>query len=265
MPVNVLFVGDIVGEVGLQFATDTIPQLRETLSADFVIANGENIYEGKGIRPADAQALFDAEVDVITSGNHVWERWQSKKVLESNTNVLRPVNYPPGNAGNGVVTVTDSQGQSLTVVNAQGRTFMADIDCPFRALDDILDEVKGRDPVIVDFHAEATAEKIAMGWYLNGRVAAVLGTHTHAPTADAQVLPGGTAYITDVGMTGPYKSVIGMKIRPAIDRFVYKTPFQYRVAERDLRLAGALVSIDRETGLARGIDQILHPPFPRTV
>ena len=259
--INILIVGDLVGTPGLQAAEQYIPELIQQHQVGFTVVNGENVYDGKGIRASDAEAIFGAGADVITSGNHVWEKWQTKKVLAEHSDVLRPLNYPPGNVGSGFCIKDLENGLSIGVLNLQGRTFMPDIDCPFRTADWALRKM-GEIPIIVDFHAEATAEKIAMGWYLDGRVSAVVGTHTHVPTADAQILPKGTAYLTDLGMTGPYDSVIGMVKEEAIKRFVYRTPFKYQTASDDIRLCGVLVKLDRTTGKAVAIQQIIHPSFP---
>lgn len=261
---RVLMVGDIVGEIGLQALRERLPGLIEQYGADFVIVNGENTYEGKGLRPADADAIFRSGAHVITSGNHVWERWQSKEVLANNRNVLRPLNYPRENAGYGFVVYTIADGTKFGVINLQGRTYMQPIDCPFRGIDWALSKI-GHDTraIIVDFHAEATAEKMAMGWHLDGRVSAVIGTHTHVQTNDARILPGGTAFLTDVGMTGPYDSVIGMKKEVAIRRFVTQTPHKFELAEGDVRLSAVYLEIDTESGKAVAIEPIASPSFVR--
>ncbi len=257
---RILFVGDVVGDAGLEYLERTLPGIRRTESPDLVIVNGENVYEGKGIRPSDANRICDAGADVITTGNHVWEKWQSKKVLTERPNVLRPENYPPGNVGSGTFRM-QVLGRDVLVVNLQGRTFLPEIDCPFRAVDRILERVDRSTVVLIDFHGEATAEKIAFARYVDGRASLVVGTHTHVPTSDAQIFPGGTAYITDLGMTGPYDSVIGMKVEPAINRFVYRTPFRYESATDDPRLCGVIVEVETDTIGARSIRQIISPPF----
>ena len=260
--ITVLLVGDVVGETGLAFLGQTLPSLIEEHAAEFVIVNGENVCQGKGLRPADATAIFRAGAHVITSGNHIWERWQSKDVLVNNRNVLRPLNYPRENVGFGYFLHTLPGGKKIAVVNLQGRTFLPSIDCPFRTADWVVDKIRpDAKAIIVDFHAEATAEKMALGWYLDGRVSAIIGTHTHVQTNDARLLPGGTAFLTDVGMTGPYDSVIGMKKDPAIKRFLMQTPHKFEVAEGDLRLAAVLMRIDVETGKAVSIRQFMVPEF----
>lgn len=263
--VNIILVGDLVGTPGLEAAATYLPKLKEEYQIEFAIVNGENVYDGKGIRPSDAETIFKAGADVITSGNHVWERWQSKKVLADNPDVLRPLNYPQGNIGYGFTTKDLPKGGKIAVLNLQGRTFMADIDCPFRGADFALRKIGPGVPIIVDFHAEVTAEKMALAWYLDGKVTAVIGTHTHVQTADARILPNGTAFLTDVGMTGPYDSVIGMKKEAAINRFLYKTPYQYETAEGDVRLCAVVIGMDRETGKARTIKPLALPSFPTSI
>lgn len=261
---HVLFVGDIVGDVGLGALQQHLPPLIERLSADFVIVNGENTCDGKGLRPSDAAAIFGAGAHVITSGNHVWERWQSKDVLARERNVLRPLNYPRENVGRGFTVVTLDDGVSIGVLNIQGRTYMQPIDCPFKGADWAIEKMREEtSTIIVDFHAEATAEKGAMACYLDGRVAAVLGTHTHVQTADARILPGGTAFITDVGMTGPYDSVIGMKKDVAIRRFILQTPHKFELASDDPRLSAVLLTVDTANGHAISIAPITVPSFDR--
>lgn len=259
---NVILVGDLVGTPGLNALEQYLPGLIGEHNIEFAIVNGENVCDGKGIRPSDAEAIFAAGAHVITSGNHIWERWQSKKVLAENSDVLRPLNYPRGNVGHGFVVKPLASGGKIAVLNLQGRTFMADIDCPFRAADFALEKIGPGIPVIVDFHAEVTAEKMAIAWYLNGRVSAVIGTHTHVQTADGRILSGGTGFLTDVGMTGPYDSVIGMKKEPAINRFLYKTPYQYETAEGDVRLCAVVLGLDRHSGNTRMIRPITIPSFP---
>ncbi len=257
---KVLMVGDIVGAAGLTCLEERLPRLKLQLGPDLTIVNGENTCEGKGIRPSDANAIFSAGADVITSGNHVWERWQSKKTLTEKERVLRPYNYPSGNVGTGICSL-EVTGRTVLVANLQGRTFMPDIDCPFRAIDRILSKVDDETVVIVDFHAEATAEKIAFGRYVDGRVALVVGTHTHVPTNDAQIFPRGTGFLTDLGMTGPYDSVIGMKTSIAIDRFLSMTPHKYESAEGEPRLCGVFAEIDDETSVVNSIATVTDPPF----
>lgn len=265
MPLKrVLLVGDIVGELGLGLLRQHLPELIEQHAADFVIVNGENTHEGKGFRPSDVDQMFKAGAHVITSGNHVWERWQSKDVLGSNRNVLRPLNYPRDNVGYGYVVFTLDDGTKIGVINLQGRTYMQPIDCPFRGADWAVGRIEQETKaIVVDFHAEATAEKMALGWYLDGRVSAIVGTHTHVQTNDARILPGGTAFLTDVGMTGSYNSVIGMDKEVAIRRFLYQTPHKFQLAEGDGRLSAVYLEIDTESGKARAIRTISLPEFQR--
>lgn len=260
---RVLMVGDLVGEVGLATMKQHLPPLIERYAADFVIVNAENVCEGKGIRPSDAETVFKSGAHVITSGNHVWERWQSKEVLSTNRNVLRPLNYPPGNAGYGFVQQTLADGTKVGVLNLQGRTYMPTIDCPFRAADWALGKMEESQVIIIDFHAEATAEKMALAWHLDGKVSAVVGTHTHVQTNDARILTNGTAFLTDVGMTGPYDSVIGMRKDVAIKRFITQTPHKFELADGEPRLSAVYLEIDRETGQAHHIEPISVPAFTR--
>jgi hypothetical protein len=215
------------------------------------VVNGENVWDGKGINEQEAAVLFHAGAHVITTGNHIWENWKSRPLLASNPKVLRPFNYPRENPGRGYVTFTVGEGISVTVLQLQGRVFMQPIDCPFRAADYILPKIAETSSIIlVDFHADATAEKVAMGWHLNGRVSAMFGTHTHIQTNDARVLSGGTAYITDVGMSGPYDSVVGMAKDVALKRMMLQTAHKYETAKGDYRVCGAMVRIDADTGKA---------------
>ncbi|HVZ40839.1 MAG TPA: TIGR00282 family metallophosphoesterase [Candidatus Kapabacteria bacterium] len=261
---HVLMVGDIVGEIGLRLLGEHLPPLIKRYNADFVIVNGENTHEGKGFRTSDVDAIFRAGAHVITSGNHVWERWQSKDVLASNRNVLRPLNYPRENPGYGYVVFTLDDGTKFGVVNLQGRTYMQPIDCPFRGADWAVGRIaQETHSIIVDFHAEATAEKMALAWHLDGRVSAVIGTHTHVQTNDARILPGGTAFLTDVGMTGPYDSVIGMKKEVAIRRFMTQTPHKFELAENDGRLSAVYLEVDTASGKAVAIEPISVPEFVR--
>ena len=262
---NVLFIGDVVGTSGLALVTKMLKSLNEKYEADFTIVNGENIAEGKSLTKKHAQELFDAGTHVITSGNHVWDRWDSRGLLAEDRRILRPANYPRENAGSGITIQTAKNGVRVGVLNLQGRTYMQTIDCPFKtsnwALEKILPETQ---VVIVDFHAEATAEKEAMGRYLDGKVSAVLGTHTHVQTADAQIFPQGTAYLTDVGMSGPYDSVVGMRTDIAIRRFIYQTPFKYEVAKDEVRIAGVALTIDIASGQALKIEPFMFPEFAKT-
>ncbi|MDZ7360719.1 MAG: TIGR00282 family metallophosphoesterase [candidate division KSB1 bacterium] len=255
--VTVLFIADIFGKPGLTITAQLLPGLREKYQPDLIVANGENGADGKGQNERVAQQFFDLGIDVVTGGNHIWDNAGVYKVWHKEQHVLRPANYPPGNAGRGSIVVQARNGVSIGVINLQGRTYMYPIDCPFRAADEILRHLNRKTRIVlIDFHAEATAEKMAFAWYLDGRVSAIIGTHTHVPTADERVLPGGTAYITDAGMTGPYDSVIGMRKEIAIKRFMRQIPFHFEPAEGDVRLCAVVIKIDRQTGKAWHIERL---------
>jgi metallophosphoesterase (TIGR00282 family) len=247
-------IGDVIGEPGRKAISSLVPGLRREFSIDIVIANGENMAGGFGITPDTAQELIDSEVDVITSGNHIWKHKEIVPYINEEWPLIRPANYPPGAPGRGHIRL----GNTL-VLNLMGRVFMSPLDCPFRTVDQVLQEVNGTNPpkvIIVDFHAEATSEKQAMAWYLNGRVSAVVGTHTHVATADARILPEGTAYVTDVGMTGPYNSVIGSDIRAVLDGFITQMPQRFTVPKGPVILNSVLVDMDEEKGVATNIQRI---------
>ncbi len=259
---NILFIGDINGKPGLTLVSSIIKQYIQKYQLDFIVANGENLTEGKGISEEDAKALFDLGINVITTGNHLWDRWQAKALLSKERNLLRPLNYPRENPGNGLVVYDLKEKGQVGVVNLQGRTYMQSIDDPFKAADWAISKLANDTKVIlIDIHAEATAEKMALAWHLDGRVSAVFGTHTHIPTADARILPNGTAYITDVGMSGPYDSVIGMKKEVAIRRFLFQTPYKFELAEHDVRMCAVYVQVDAETGKSTKIESIVFPAF----
>ena len=239
---RILFVGDIVGQAGRRLLKPALRALRDRYAPHLVVANGENAAGGTGITPATADEIFRAGVDVITTGNHVWNRREILPYLEASERLLRPANYPNPAPGSGVCRVETAAGASVAVINLIGRVFMGQFEDPFRTADRLLDELDGAvDLVFVDFHAEATSEKVAMGWYLDGRVAAVVGTHTHVATADERILPGGTAYITDLGMTGAFDSVIGVEKSEVLERFLSQRPVKFSAASGDARLCGALI------------------------
>lgn len=264
--ITLLFVGDIVGNVGLNAVQMFLPSFVQKYDVDIVIANGENAMEGKSISEKQSQQLFDLGVAIITSGNHIWEKWHIPKLLATEPRLLRPANYPRDNAGRGYAVVDVGVKGKVGVLNLQGRTYMSDIDCPFRTADWAIERLKEQTNIIfVDMHAEATAEKLAMGWHLDGRVSAVVGTHTHVQTADARILPGGTAFLTDVGMTGPYDSVLGMRKDIALRRFIRQTPHKFEMATDDVHLSAALVRIDPVSGNAISIKAITFPEFVNDV
>lgn len=246
----ILAIGDVMGKPGRQAVNKLLPGLRQQYGLDLVIANGENVAGGLGLTYATAKELLNAGVDVLTSGNHIWAEKEIIPYLDGELPVLRPLNYPPGVPGRGYIVA----GQVM-VVNLIGRTFMANFDCPFRAMDGLLGEHK-TPVIIVDFHAEATSEKVAMGRYLDGRVSAVLGTHTHVGTIDAQLLPHGTAYVTDIGMTGPIDSVIGDDAEAVLRRFLTMMPHRLSVGRGKTVLNAILVRVDDRNGKATSIERI---------
>jgi hypothetical protein len=247
--VRLLFLGDIVGSCGRDAVVALVPELRDELALDYVVANGENVAGGKGITQAAAQQLFRCGVDVITGGNHTFQHKEVYSYLDATDTITRPLNYPPGVPGHGIARVGD-----LAVINLIGRTFMGqDCDDPFRAADAALAEVASARYVLVDFHGEATSEKQAMGWYLDGRVTAVIGTHTHVPTADQRILHKGTAFCSDAGMCGARDSVIGDRIEPVIHRFLTQMPTRLSAADGTAVVNGLVVDADPETGRARSI------------
>lgn len=248
----ILAIGDIIGKPGRRAVSKLLPGIRQESGVDLVIANGENVAGGLGLTSATARELFDAGVDVLTSGNHIWAEKEIIPYLDGEMPILRPLNYPPGVPGRGYLINSQAM-----VVNLIGRTFMSNFDCPFRAMDKLLVEVKPKPPVIiVDFHAEATSEKIALGRYLDGRVSAVLGTHTHVGTIDAELLPGGTAYVTDIGMTGPDDSIIGDDVEAVIHRFLTMIPYRLSVGKGKTILNAILIRLDEDSGRAISIDRI---------
>lgn len=252
---RILFVGDIVGKGGRRVLREQLQSLQSSHQVDFTIVNVENAAGGFGVTPRIAQEVLNLGVDVMTSGNHIWDQKDIYPYLDQEAKLLRPANYPPGLPGSGVITTHSLIGVPVAVVNLQGRVFMPNIDCPFQTVDKILDRISGEVPVVVvDFHGEATSEKMAMGWFLDGRVSALVGTHTHVPTADARVLPGGTAYITDVGMSGSYQSVIGMSRQGALKRFLSGLPGRLKPETSLPRLSSAILDIDPSNGKAIGIE-----------
>jgi 2',3'-cyclic-nucleotide 2'-phosphodiesterase len=248
--IKVLFLGDVIGKPGRK----AVAQYLRTVSADFVIINGENLAGGIGITPATAIEMFELGVDAITTGNHVWKKKEMAQFLMGEQKVVRPLNYPQGAPGLGSTTLKKND-MSLCVANIEGRIFMGSLDCPFRAMEKFL-ESNDKVPTIVDFHAEATSEKIAMGWFLDGKVSALIGTHTHVQTSDERILPGGTGYLTDAGMTGPVDSVIGMAKEGVLKRFVTQLPQKFEVGSNDNEVQGVFVLIDTLTNKCLKIERV---------
>jgi metallophosphoesterase (TIGR00282 family) len=261
---QILFIGDIFGSAGRKIVHDHLGHVVDTHKVDLVVANAENAAGGFGLTPAIANELFDLGCEVLTTGNHIWDKREIIDYFNSSNGdqsgrvrrVLRPANFAQGVPGVGLYEGTTRTGQGFAVINLQGRVFMQDIDDPFRKADALLQQVSSK-VVLVDFHAEATSEKIAMGWYLDGRVTAVLGTHTHVPTADTRVLPNGTAYQTDVGMTGPYDSVIGVQKEQILHRFLTGLPGRFEAAKGDPRFCAVLIECDETNGRAKSIQRLM--------
>ena len=249
---RILAIGDIIGKPGRKAVEEILPGLYSEYNIDLVIGNGENVAGGLGVTPSTACELFDSGIDVITTGNHIWAHKEIIPDLDSELALLRPLNYPPTNPGRGYLLKNN-----VLLVNLVGRVFIGNFDCPFRAMDQLLAEFEHKSiPIIVDFHAEATSEKVAMGKYLDGRVSAVLGTHTHVGTIDAHILPGGTAYVTDIGMVGPIDSVIGVDPDSAINGFLTQIPRRLSAGKGKANFDAILVEVDENTGKAVDIQRI---------
>lgn len=257
---KLLFIGDIVGEPGRRAVKMLLPRLREQHALDFVIANGENSAGGSGITPRTAAEIFAAGVNVITSGDHLWDQKEVAELLHNESRFLRPLNYPPGTPGNGCALYQLPRLRPVAVMNAQGRTFMPVMENPFLLAREEVERLRKLTSIIfVDFHAEATSEKIAFARMLDGRVSAVVGTHTHVQTADEQIFPGGTAYLSDAGFTGPQESVLGREIEPVLRRFLTNSPQRFEVAKHRVVLHGAVIDIDDTSGKALKIQRIAEP------
>jgi hypothetical protein len=262
--VNILFVGDVFGSAGRRIVREHIGHVRKANAVDLVVINAENAAGGFGVTPQIAEDLFDLGADVLTTGNHVWDKRELIDYMNSvpadsqerPRRVLRPANFLPGNPGYGVFEGTTDSGVPFAVIDLMGRVFMNGTNDPFHAVSDILAGIKAK-VILVDFHAEATSEKVAMGWHLDGKVTAVLGTHTHIPTADQRILPGGTAYQTDVGMSGPYDSVIGVEKEMVLHRFLTGMPGKFEAAKGNPKMCAALITCDAATGRASGIQRIM--------
>lgn len=261
---RILFIGDIFGRPGRTIVRDHVRELLSQHNIDLTVANGENAAGGFGITPQIAEELFDLGVEVITTGNHVWDKRELIEYLNAGLSkpdtmarrILRPANFPAGSPGTGVYEGTTRGGVPYAVMNLQGRVFMGNIDDPFRVADELLARITSK-VILLDMHAEATSEKVALGWYLDGRVTAVIGTHTHIPTADERVLPKGTAYQTDVGMTGPWNGVIGIQKELIIGRFLNNMPTRFEAASGDTRLCAVVIDCDAQTGRASAIQRVM--------
>ena len=255
---KVLFIGDIVGKPGRAAVEGLLPKLRKEHAPDVVIANGENAAGGFGITPDISENLLDLGIDVITTGNHIWDKKAIFDYIDETPKLIRPLNYPEGNPGNGSYIFNTDSGVKVGVLNLAGRVFMSNLDCPFKAAEAEVKKLREETPVIiVDMHAETTSEKYAIAWFLEGRVTAVLGTHTHVQTSDERILPSGaTAFITDAGMTGPTNSVIGMKQDMVLERFLSQRPVRFEVAKGGVELQGVVIDLDPKTGKALSIERV---------
>jgi len=255
--VKILFIGDVVGSPGRKIVHERLADILSQRGIDFCIINCENAASGFGVTPRIAEELFEAGADVLSSGNHIWKRKEIIEYLPGEPRLLRPANFPNGSPGRGLYIGHSKSGIACAVLNLQGRTYMAPIDDPFRTATAELSRIpRDAKVIVVDMHAEATSEKVAMGWYLDGKVSAVVGTHTHIATADERVLPRGTAYITDVGMTGPHDSVIGMEKDGIVQHFLDAMPSRFIVAEGDIQMNSVLIEVDQSTGRARSIERL---------
>lgn len=257
--IRILFLGDVMGEPGRKAVTDLLPILKQELQLDFMIVNGENAAAGRGITPRIAIGLMRAGAAVVTTGDHIWDQKEINEYLPTEPRVLRPANFPAGAPGYGWIVLDTKKGK-VAVLNLQGRVFMKEgMENPFTAATEIVAKIREETPVIfVDFHAEATSEKVAMGWHLDGKVSAVVGTHTHVPTSDERVLPNGTAFLCDAGMCGPQDSIIGSQIDPVLERFHTAMPVRFGVGRGTVRVNGAMVVVDPETGKALSIERVVR-------
>jgi metallophosphoesterase (TIGR00282 family) len=254
---KILFIGDIVGKPGRDAVEHLVPAMRRECGIDLVIANAENSSGGSGITPQTAAELFNASVDVLTSGDHIWKRKEIFELIRSEPKIIRPINYPAGAPGYGFGIFQTAGGVKVGVINVLGRVFLEALECPFRTVRAAVEQLRKETPVIlVDIHAEATSEKIALGWFLDGDVSAVVGTHTHVQTADERILPKGTAYITDAGMVGPFDSVLGRRVENVLERFLSCVPVRFEVASENVQMHGVIIDIDERTGSARSITRV---------
>jgi len=254
---KVLLIGDITGSPGRNILGEKLHALQKKESIDFTIANAENAAGGSGITPAIANELFSYNIDVLTSGDHIWRKKEIVEFITRENKVLRPANYPDDAPGQGFCIYESRSGEKIGVVNLLGRVFMQPIDCPFRKVAECIEQISSiTKTIFVDMHAEATSEKVALGWYLDGKVSCIYGTHTHVQTADEKILPHNTAYITDIGMTGPFDSVIGRNKEQILERFITQMPTRFEMADKDVRINGAIVDVDTDTGHATSIKRI---------
>ncbi len=254
---KVLFVGDIVGEAGRKALKEAVPKIVERLKIDLIIANAENAAGGFGITQKVAEEIFSLGVNILTSGNHIWDKKEAVTYITQENRLLRPANYPEGAPGYGSLIINSSAGEKVAILNLSGRVFMNQMDCPFNVAKREIPKLKAEtNIIIVDFHAEATSEKSAFGWFLDGKVSAVIGTHTHVQTADETILPKGTAFITDVGMTGPVNSIIGIKKEQIIEKFLTQIPVRFETAKGPSILSGVVIEIDSKTGCATAIHRL---------
>lgn len=255
---HILLIGDIVGQPGRTAVEKLLPGIKKDYKVDFTIANAENAAGGAGLTPKTANELLNLGADALTTGDHVWDRKEIEEIIGSEERILRPANFSPGALGKGAVVLKANNGAQVGVINLLGRVFIGNnVDCPFKAAKHEVEKIKTETPIIfIDIHAEATSEKIALGWYLDGLVSCVFGTHTHVQTADEKILPSGTAFISDIGMTGPFDSVIGRKVEPVLHRFITGMPARFELAEGNIQLHGALVEVNEKTGQAVSIKRI---------
>jgi len=254
---NILFIGDIVGELGREMLRQYIPLLKSKYQPDIIIANGENSAGGKGITLKIYHELISYGIDLITMGNHTWDNKEIFNFIDTQDKIIRPANYPNGTPGKGYSLIKKNGLPIFAVINLQGRTYLPSIDCPFQVVNKIIDEIrKVTNLILIDFHAEASSEKQALAWYLNGKISAIIGTHTHVQTADERILPLGTGYITDVGMTGPYDGIIGMEKETVIRKFITQLPIRFEVAKGRGQLNAVILNIDNNTGMVKKIERI---------
>ncbi len=257
--VKILFIADIIGNPGREAVKRTLAELKKKENIEFTVANAENAAGGFGLTKDIAEEIINAGVEVLTLGNHAWDRKEIKDIIDD-PRILRPANYPPFTPGKGYNLYFSNQKTEIAVVNLMGRVYMPDLDCPFRCMDTLIPQIKKEtNLIIVDFHAEITSEKQALGWYLDGKVSAVIGTHTHVQTADERILPEGTAYLTDCGMTGPRDSVIGIKKEIILKKYLTQIPLRFEVADKDLIFSAVIIDLDEKSGRALNIKRLMIP------